>query len=463
MFFVMVLVLSVLSLSAAQDRVLDTTSENFKTIISLSGEDITVSQALTLLADKADVNLIQGEETKNKRITADFSDITIKDALDLVIRATDLSYQVLDNAILVTSPEKIDRHIGLSTLVYDLQYARAEKVKAMLSDITKQIQVDEVGNRLIYKADPKIAKEIERILARVDRPAQQVLFKAKILEVGYNNQGRYGIDWGKLSNYSTTIKEGAFQDWGTWEQDEETGKWTFTYSADANPFRNLGGDKSGSDFFESRPNGWGSETTSAFNNVWHRVIGQEYLLSLDFKMADADATVLAEPRIGTLNNSEAYVHVGDIIPYTVTKVVEGTKKQDIQKEKVGIKLKIKPIINEENDITVAVETEVSSIFDWRGPNNDIPWIKTRNAKTNIRVRDGQTIEIGGMLMEDETITVNKLPLLGQIPYLGYLFQHHVRTKKKTELIIQITPHILIDGEVITEDNLDLIEEEFIEE
>ncbi|MBN1969501.1 MAG: hypothetical protein JXR48_06835 [Candidatus Delongbacteria bacterium] len=456
------LLLAVVSSYAATNNLLDTASDNFKTIITISVEDKPVNMVLTSLADQADVNLVQSDDTKNKRITADFKDITIKDALDLVVRATDLSYQILDNAILVTSPDKIDRPIGLSSMVYDLQYARAEKVKETLTDITKLVQVDEVGNRIIYQADPKKAKEIERILARIDRPAQQVLFKAKIIEVGMNNDARYGLDWSKLNNYSTTIREGSVVDWGDWTYDDDKNMWEFEYTGTA-PVRDISGDHSTKGPIFGRPYGYESNTSSGFNSVWHRVVGQEYLLSLDFQLKDGNANIIAEPSIGTLNNSEAYIHVGDLVPYTVTTIEQGTSKQSVQKEEVGVKLKVKPIINEESDITVAIDAEVSSIYDWRGPNNDIPWIKTRKATTNVRVRDGKPIVIGGMILEDEVNSVNKLPLLGQIPYLGYLFQHHVITKKKTDLLIQITPYIMIDGEVITEDEIDFNNDEFIEE
>jgi type II secretory pathway component GspD/PulD (secretin) len=175
------------------------------------------------------------------------------------------------------------------------------------------------------------------------------------------------------------------------------------------------------------------------------------MLSLDFKNRDNDAIVLAEPEIATLNNKAASVHIGDIVPYTITSVQQGTTAQSVQKEEVGVKLRVQPIINEENDITVKLEAEVSSIFGWVGPNSEIPWVKIRKADTTVRVRDGQTIRIGGMLLEDETYTINKLPLLGDIPYIGYLFQHQVKTKRTTNLVIEVTPYIMIDGEVILDE------------
>lgn len=449
-FLVLILAIAAGSIMFAQQVLYDTTSDNFRTPISLTALDQSVAQVLDALAERAGVNLVQSEETIGKKVTLTLNDIPIKDALDLVIRATDLSYQIIDNSIIVATEAKVNREIGLSSSVFDLQYADARVVKGMLADVCQKVQVDELGNRLIYQASPKVASEIQKILVRIDRPLQQVLFKARIKEVGNDRQERYGIEWEKISNYSTTIKEGAYQDWGKWEYDEDDG-YTFEYDPMDYPVRNLTGDYSGDYYpFQINPR-LSHETTSGFNDVWHRVITQEYMLSLDFKNRDNDAIVLAEPEIATLNNKAAYVHIGDVVPYTVTSVAEGTTTQTVQREEVGVKLKVQPIINEENDITVKLEAEVSSIFGWVGPNSEIPWVKVRKADTTVRVRDGQTIRIGGMLLEDETYTVNKLPLLGDIPYIGYLFQHQVKTKKSTNLVIEVTPYIMIDGEVILDE------------
>jgi len=448
---VLIMMISVPSLVFGSKLLYDTTSDNFRTPISLTAIDQSVAQVLDALAERAGVNLVQSEETIGKKVTLTLNEIPIKDALDLVVRATDLSYQIIDNSIIVATQKKIDREIGLNTAVFDLQYADAKTAKAMLSDISKMVQIDELGNRLIYQASPKVSKEIEKVLIRIDRPLQQVLFKARIKEVGNDRQERYGLEWEKLSNYSTTVREGAYQDWGTWDWDETDG-YTFNYDAMGYPKRNIGGDYAGDYFPFAISPYYEHETTSGLNAVWHRVISQEYQLSLDFKNRDNDAVILAEPEIATLNNKQAYVHIGDLVPYTVTSVQQGATTQSVQKEEVGVKLKVKPIINEENDITVSLEAEVSSIFGWVGPNSEIPWVKVRKAETTVRVRDGQTIRIGGMLLEDETYTVNKLPLLGDIPYLGYLFQHQVKTKKTTNLIIEITPYIMIDGEVVLDED-----------
>jgi len=440
----------------------DTVSDNFKTKISLSVVDKGVDVVLDQIADQAGVNLVQGEETKTKKVTMSLTDIQMKDALDLVIRATDLSYQILDNAIVVGTPQKIEREIGQTSMVFDLQYADAKSVVAMLTDVTKKVQVDERGNRVIYQASPKVATEIQKILTRIDRPMQQVLFKAVIKEIGNNAESKYGLDWSKINNYKTTIREGSYVDWGEWTSTPATygdNPKPATYKFKYDPTWTVARDFSGNQNDTQTPNGdrhpdavWQSQTSSLFNPVWHRIISQSYDLSFDFKLADGEATVIAQPEIATLNNVESYVHIGDRVPYVVTSIEQGASKQSVQKEEVGVKLKVKPIINEENDITVTLDAEVSSIFDWKGPNQEIPWVKVRKANTTVRVKDGQTITVGGMMLEDVTTSVSKLPLLGQIPYIGILFSNQVKTSKKTNLVIEVTPYIMVDGEVVRDED-----------
>jgi type II secretory pathway component GspD/PulD (secretin) len=118
----------------------------------------------------------------------------------------------------------------------------------------------------------------------------------------------------------------------------------------------------------------------------------------------------------------------------------------VQREEVGIKLTIKPKINTDGYITVKVEPEVSSIFEFIGPDNNIPRVKSRLSSTTIRVRDGESIIIGGLISKDKTVTEYKVPYLNKIPLLGKkLFTSSSMTDRTTDLIIQITPTVVKDN------------------
>ena len=259
---IMIVLLCVTAASFASKQLLDTMSENFKTKVTINVLDQPVNDILTTLSDYAGINLVQSEDTKTKKITLSLKEIPVKDAFDLVIRATDLSYQILDNSVIVASPEKIDREIGFTTTVIDLQYASAEKVKETLVDITKKVQVDPIGNRIIFQGSPKIANEVQKVVARIDRPLPQVLFKTQIKEIGSIDNSKLGLDWSKVNNYTTKIIEGSVLDWGTWEHSDEDG-WTFTYDQVNPPKRDLSGDHSlDGPVVSNNPSGYGPTATA---------------------------------------------------------------------------------------------------------------------------------------------------------------------------------------------------------
>src|SRR6185369_1475593 len=130
--------------------------------------------------------------------------------------------------------------------------------------------------------------------------------------------------------------------------------------------------------------------------------------------------------------------IGQKIPYVVQSfnsaaTTAGANLQ-IQKEEVGVKVKMLPHVNEDSEITLALEPEVSSIAGFKGPNQDLPLVKVRTTHTTVRVADGQTVFLAGLLSEEETEELSKFPILGQIPLIGTLFTHRLKLKTKTNLI-----------------------------
>jgi general secretion pathway protein D len=116
--------------------------------------------------------------------------------------------------------------------------------------------------------------------------------------------------------------------------------------------------------------------------------------------------------------------------------------QSVQKEEVGIKLGITPLINADGWITTTIKPEVSSVSGYNGANHDLPVISTRQASTTVRMRDSSSVIIGGLLNTEQTINETRLPLLGDLPWIGQLFRHTTHTSRKTDLVIEVTPHIL---------------------
>ena len=171
-------------------------------------------------------------------------------------------------------------------------------------------------------------------------------------------------------------------------------------------------------------------------------------------MTDGDARVLMNSKLTTTNNREANLHIGQIFPYRIQSynlTSAGGMNQQIMKEEVGVKVSMTPHINEDNQITLTMEPEVSNILEWRGENADMPLVKIRKTSTTVRVEDGQTIFLAGLLSEETSDQIKKLPILGDIPLIGRLFQHRRESVIKSNLIIEITPKIILNPAVLSFD------------
>jgi len=166
-------------------------------------------------------------------------------------------------------------------------------------------------------------------------------------------------------------------------------------------------------------------------------------IELQAKLAAAQskgqAKILSQPRIATLNNEEASIMVGDQIPYAQTTVTTAGSTQSTSFMNVGIQLSVTPTINADGRITLELTPTVSyaTRITALGPE-----VSTRNAKTTVLVKDGETIVIGGLITEQERKDVSQIPLLGDLPVLGHFFKSLHDETRRTELLIFVTPYIM---------------------
>jgi len=166
---------------------------------------------------------------------------------------------------------------------------------------------------------------------------------------------------------------------------------------------------------------------------------------LEILNSRTDTNIISNPRITTLNNQEAKIIVGTIVPIplyeystdTGTRIISGYENQ-----KIGVQLVVTPNINEQKYITLDVVPSVDEITGWTGPDNERPIISTRSATTKVMIKDGQTLVIGGLISEKKVKYKKKVPILGDIPILGLLFTKKEDTVDKTDLLIFITPRII---------------------
>ena len=431
------------------------------TLVSVHAEDAYLPGILSILAKESGYNIVTDPNVNQQdKISMHLDDVPIEQAINLVVRAVGLSYEIVGNSFLIAEPKKLEEEVGITSHIIDLKYSDAQEVKSLLQDLTNQIQVDVSGNKLLVNASPRKIAEIEEVVRKIDIPAIQILLETRLIEVSMDQDEKMGIDWSRLAKYTTILAENASPPF------EGAG------SLVPGITQTEGGDGTVSEQFSPLPSDQ-KPTQMYFERIGSSTGGPRFSrqmtaldITLDMLMKDNKADILADSKLVTLNGREAEIKMVDIVPYILSSGGVGGQVQ-VQREEVGIKLTVLRTVNTDGDITVRVEPEVASIFEFIGPNRNIPRVKSRSSSTTIRVRDGETIILGGLISKDKKNTVYRFPLLHKIPWLGKkLFTSTDIVDRKTDLIIQITPSVVVDnisGIAKGEDMIEIEKSIFIDE
>ena len=411
-------------------------------LVTIHAEDANLSSILSIIAEDSDYNIVTGPTvSQDKKLTIHLDDIPILEALDLIIRASGLSYEVKGKSILVAEASKLNEEIGLMTYVIDLKYANATDVKDLLKNITQNVTIDKSSNKLLIKASPKKIAEINDVITSIDMPAIQIMLEARLIEISSADEEKLGIDWSKLAKLSTIIAENAAPiNLGS---DGVTGSLV--------PGMNYTINDAGEIIEAFEPQTTGQvpgqmyfQRISPDNSIGFSRQMTAFDVTLDMLIKNNEATVLANSKVVTINGHAASISMVDVVPYILSSGGVGGQVQ-VAREEIGIKLDILPTVNQDGFITTEITPEVSSIYDFIGPDQNIPWVKKRVSNTTIRVQNEESIVIAGLLGSDKRYETNKVPLLWRIPYFGKkFFTSSSEIERKTDLIIQITPKIVQD-------------------
>lgn len=376
--------------------------------VTIHAAETPLVDVLGILSEKSGLNIVASTEVGGKTISINLRETPVEEALNLIVRAAGLGYERIGNSILIAEESVLKQETGLGTYVIPLQFADAFELVPLVEKIVDKVAPDPGGNRLVVVATPSMIEQIQGVIQELDVPPIQIVLETEVVEVSTDGLVELGIDWEKITRQNVIFAEG-------------TPEITTTGSIPAEmPFGGRGVD-------------WEAVTRQ----------GKALEIALDVLESEGRARILTRAKLATLNNRKAEIHIGDVIPYTVSGLTTGGLYDvKVEKEKVGVSVVVTPRASGNGAITVMVEPNVSSIVGFRGPNDEIPWTKERRATTQVRVMDGQTFMIAGLLSEDESESVSKVPFLGDIPLLGYLFQHKRMETKNSDLIIKITPRIV---------------------
>ena len=443
--------------------------------VSIRVSNVPISAFLNSITTQAKINFIMSEEFANKKVTASLTRVTVQEALDTLLRVHGLAYQRIGKSDSYVVTKRSNEAPDTITKIYTLSYIALQGIgsasselsnimpqdvsssgassfgggdtvggglstgndsysggseitsiiKSMLSQSGK-IAVDPRTNKLIITDVPEVFPQVENILAELDIKPPQILIEAQIVEVtkssGLNLGFEYGGDGGTMITATGPTR--------TMDLDYVKGigvkGWHYIFPK---------GDSSEDSDDDDGEGSAGVLNFSAFNIV---------LKSL---LTRGEAKYLGKPKIVTLNNKTATITTSRDATVGMTQSLSGSggtemSTQSAERKRVGLTLQVTPQVNREGYVTLYIQPSYSDVTA-SGFNNSMDTV-TRAASTLVRVKNGQTVVIGGLLTSRETDQTRKVPLLGDIPILGWLFTSKSKTKDTNDLVIFITPTVLAE-------------------
>jgi type IV pilus secretin PilQ/predicted competence protein len=394
------------------------------------GDD--VGQVLRLLARQAKVNMVVSDQVTGT-VTMRLEDVTALQAIAIIVKAKGLFLDQIDHVYYIkTAAEKTAEPTESDS--YQFSYSRAKEVAPLLASQLQSKdppQFDERTNTIFFRETRSNLDSVRKLLVTIDKPTKQVMIEARLVEVTANPQQSYGIDWA-----------GTFGSFAN-------GK-TFTYGAPGTT--NTNGTVTTGDLALGNPNNpnfLGSFGKLAFGQFAILTVPQ-MSATLRLLNEDTDAEFLANPRIVTADNLQAKIEINRAQPVPQLNFNEQTATAvfgGFQDKKFGNTLIVTPSINKDNFVTMKVKPEISnkvgdSTFVFAGATVASPIIDTRTLESNVLIRSGDTLAIGGLLQDEVAKARNKVPLLGDVPILGYVFQNHLNSRVKRNLLVFVTPTII---------------------
>jgi len=360
-------------------------------------------QALQDIATQAEIPIL-ADDTVQGYVTAEFKDTPLEQALSTILIPGGFIFKKMDGFYVVGSPDPASPVFTLlsNTELVNLNYIKAGDVTRLLpeSDLL-YVKVNEATDSLTITAPLKIMQRIKKNLSIIDHPPRQVMIEALVTELSTTNKKELGIDWScEWDSATTTDNKGR----GIIELQDIKGILSYA-------------------------------TTGGFIRDISAIV--------EAMVEEGKATIRANPKIATLEGKEATIFVGQEKYYSIITGPEAYPYRTLESIAAGITLGITPYVAENGDITVHIAPEVSDVTG-EGLQG-LPVITKRKAETTVRVKDGETIVIGGLVQEQQTNTIRRVPFLGYLPLVGLLFRYYRPTKTQTEVIIFITPHLQPEG------------------
>ena len=409
--------------------------------LSLNFQDIQVRQALQILAEFADLNIIASESVSGT-LTLRLTNVPWDQALDLILDSQGLGMERQGNVIRVAPRAELRKQreeqlkaelqkqqlVPLQTEMIQINYAKASEVKSLLeaqaegdeqaagsSAVLSErgtVSVDQRTNALIVRDTPEQIRNIKDLVEKLDRPTKQVMIEARIVKINTSSELNLGVRWGGL--YTSDSGQNQFSG-------------TLSGAQAGNP-----------DLAVDLPVGGAAGGGPATMGMQLGSISNNATLDLELQAIEAEGNgkVISSPRVVTANQQEASIKQGTEIPYQEATSSGAT---NISFEEAVLELGVTPQITPDDRLILDVNASNDSVGQSTASG---PAINTEEVETQVLVDDGDTVVIGGIYAKSEREDQTGVPVLRHIPLLGWLFQNKTTSTEKRELLIFLTPRII---------------------
>lgn len=370
--------------------------------------DTDLREVLYSIAAQCGLTIVSDESVLGI-VTVELVDITVEEALRRILIPYGMTYRWMGDYYLVGAahPDNPSFPLLSETELYRPNFIKAIDVPKLLSRYYEPfLGVNDRTNTVSLTGSPDLIARMKADLAEIDRPPRQVMIKALVTEASSDVNRELGITWGV---------EGSKKDGNR------------NFRVETYPPTNVAADSTFGAFFE-RLGIKSKEWTYAYH------------VRLNALVEEGKARIRANPRIATLEGQQARIFVGREEYFSILTGSVAYAYERLEVIKTGISLSITPYVSDDGLITLEVNPEVSDVIG--SGSTGLPVTSMRSVSTKVRVRDGETVVIGGLLVKNRMEVVRKVPLLGSIPILGLLFRHTSTRVEESEITILITPHLL---------------------
>lgn len=381
----------------------------YKKPINLEFRDASIKMVFDALSRTTGINFIFDRDVRSdQRTTVFLKQTTLDDAIDVILSTGQLEKKVLNSSsvlIYPNTPAKTREYQDLMVRVFYLANVEAKNAANMLKTVLKikDVFVDDKYNMLILRESPETIGLVERLISLHDMEEGEVMLEVEVLEINRSRLLNLGV---QINDQLTITPLSVLGTGGTGEK-----------SMRLDDLRSLSSGK------------LGVTMPSA---------------TINLQKIDGDSNLLANPRIRVRDREKAKVLIGDKVP-VVTTTSSGTfVSENIQYLDVGLKLEVEPTIYLRDEIGLKLSLEVSSLVSSiKTANGSQAYqIGTRNFSTALRLKDGETQIMAGLISDEDRSAANRIPLLGDLPVLGRLFSSQSDNRKKTEIVLSITPRLV---------------------